>query len=114
MNRDGRFRNHTKKGPGRFHGQGRMIVLRPLLHDIRFVMAPRQRLKPPHATLGVPTQAEHDYCVRECIASGVRKGSEFYVGVYDNAQTRLRQQLTAAQDAKLERRVVEMAGDIIR
>jgi len=108
--RDGRFRHHTKKGPGRYHGQGRMITVRPMFHDVRFVMQPRQRLKPPVAILGVPTQAEHDYCVRACLAAGVRKGSEFFVGIYDQARNELHKRLLAAQDAKLAARAPRVIG----
>jgi hypothetical protein len=110
MNRDGRFRSHTKKGPGRFHGQGRMITLRPMLTDIRFVMTPKQRLKPPVATLGIPTQAEHDYCVRATFAFGPVGSPRSKRAIYQLAQNELHQKLQAAQEAKLAPRVIEQTA----
>jgi len=64
-----RERSHTKKGPGRYAGRGKMVTIRPLFDDIRIVREPRQRLAP--AIVGgnwqgqeYLTMAEHDRCVR--------------------------------------------------
>lgn len=70
--RDQRFRHHTKKGPGRYHGGGRMFVVRPLLTDIRLVKRPEQRLRPAieggnWKGLEYLTYCEHDRIKRFCM-----------------------------------------------
>ena len=64
-----RERSHTKKGPGRYAGRGKMVTIRPMFTDIRIVKDPQQRLAP--AIVGGNWQgveylsyAEHDRCVR--------------------------------------------------
>lgn len=74
--RDQRERSHTKSGPGRYAGRGKMVTIRPMFTDIRIVKDAQQRLAP--AIVGGNWQgveylsyAEHDQATRATMALDV-------------------------------------------
>lgn len=106
MIRDERSRSHTKKGPGRYHGQGAMITIRPLLTDIRIVKPAQRRF--PIAQRGgnwqgleYLTMAEHDRIQSfrlDCRAKGIEVS-------YDAARSRYLEERRATPAPTSERLV---------
>jgi hypothetical protein len=96
---DARYRNHTKKGPGRYHGQGKLIVVRPFLTDVYLTKQPERRLKPAihggnHVGAEYLTYAEHDECTRHTFNAKSKASKR---AMYDMARTMVTQRRDLSQ-----------------